>query len=338
MKAMRSVLLVLCISLVSEYAFAQKKPKTTPPQATPPKPPRVETLMAKTVVFIKLDAMFNGEILHEQGTGFLVAIPDARVGPGQSFVYLVTNRHVAEAIDDVNGACEQFKILQTSVTWNLKTPSNGQREHTVTIPDPPGIRWYVPKDPSVDLAVTPIAFDLKRDDVAFVFLNDLITPDLFHSQFGIGDKILFAGLFAPFEGSHKIQPILREGMLSMLPDGPIPSTLCKPSKVYLADVHAIQGNSGSPVFMTPRYTLGGMVATSNGVVPYGLLGVISGYENENENLTLQATTTFSGSIQANSGISIIVPAWQLKDLLESAPLQKLRDEAVASIKATQRKP
>jgi hypothetical protein len=119
-------------------------------------------------------------------------------------------------------------------------------------------------------------------------------------------------------------------MLSMVPDGQIPTTLCRPGNVYLADVHAIKGNSGSPVFMTPRNTLGGMVAF-NGVVPYGLLGVISGYEFETENLTLQAPTTIlQGSLQANSGISTIVPAYQLKSLLEGEPAEKMRDEAVAA--------
>lgn len=324
--------------------FAQQSPptappKSTPPQTTPPKPSRVETLIAKTVVFIRTDVLTSdGRMLYGQGTGFLVAVPDSRLPPNQSFIYLVTNRHVAEAIDNVGGICEKFKILWTSATWNLKSSSDGQLEHTIVAPNPPGVRWYFPADPSIDLAVVPITLDMTRDDVEFVDLSDFITPDLLRDRFGIGDKILFAGLFTPFEGAHEIQPILREGMLAMLPDGPIPSTLCKPSDVYLADVHAIEGNSGSPVFMTPRFTLGGMVAGSNGVVPYGLLGVISGYENENENLTLQATTTFSGSIQANSGISIIVPAWQLKDLLESPPLQKLRDEAVAGPKQSEKKP
>lgn len=335
MRTASRIVIALCICLVARITLGQQ-----PPQATPPKEQqRPETLLAKTVVFIRLDVVTSaGMALTVQGTGFLVSVPDSRLEPNQSFVYWATNRHVAEAIDNVGGTCRQYKILRSSISWNLKSSPNGERERTVTVPNPPGMTWYFPTDPSIDLAVTPITFDDKQDDVEFVSLNDFITPHLLHAEFDVGDKILFAGLFAPFEGRHEIQPILREGMLSMLPDGPIPSTLCKPSDVYLADVHAIQGNSGSPVFMTPRFTLGGMVATSNGVVPYGLLGVISGYESENENLTLQATTTFSGSVQANSGISIIVPAWQLKALLESAPLQALRDEVVVRLKHTQKKP
>ena len=81
-------------------------------------------------------------------------------------------------------------------------------------------------------------------------------------------------------------------------------TLARPGRSTWPMSTPSGGNSGSPVFMTPRSTLGGMVGSSNGVVPYGLLGVISGFENESENFSLQAsTTTFQGSVQANSGIS-----------------------------------
>ncbi|MGA8871834.1 MAG: hypothetical protein WB460_11890 [Candidatus Acidiferrales bacterium] len=306
--------------------FAQQQ--TTIPQ----KQERIEVLIAKTVVFITLVVDLDGRTIPGQGTGFLVAVPDARMGKDQGFIYLITNRHVAEAIDNVGGICRRYRILQTSVTWNLKSPVNGQRQHTETINNPPGLNWVFPEDDSVDLAAIPFGGDAAKYDVEFVSIADFITPELFHTQFDVGDKILFAGLFSPFEGANEIQPILRQGILSMLPDGPIPTTLCRPGTVYLADVHAIRGNSGSPVFMTPRSTLGGMVGSSNGVVPYGLLGVISGFENESENFSLQAsTTTFQGSVQANSGISVIVPAYQLKNLLESAPLQKLRDQAAAAL-------
>jgi hypothetical protein len=46
---------------------------------------------------------------------------------------------------------------------------------------------------------------------------------------------------------------------------------------------------------------------------------------EKEDMTLTATTTWKGSINANSGISVVVPAQQLKDLLESSELQRLRE-------------
>jgi hypothetical protein len=38
--------------------------------------------------------------------------------------------------------------------------------------------------------------------------------------------------------------------------------------------------------------------------------------------------TWKASVYANSGISFVVPAQQLKDLLESSELQRVRDETV----------
>lgn len=298
--------------------------------ATPSKHVRVEVLITKTVVFIREQVDLNGKPVSLQGTGFLVAVPDQRLKGDQGFIYLITNRHVAQAMEDVNGTCQTHRILSTSFTWNLRSPPKGDREYTETIPNPPGVPWVFPSDDSVDLAAVPIAANPNKYDVEFVTLSDFITPDLLQREFSLGDKILFAGLFPPFEGATEIQPILRQGMLSMIPDGPIPGTLCRAATVYLADVHAVGGNSGSPVFITPRFTLGGRV-NIKGAVPYDLLGVISGYMCESENLELRASTsTLRGSLKANAGISVIVPATELKNLLESAPLQKMRDQVVAT--------
>ena len=182
--------------------FAQQQ--TTIPQ----KQERIEVLIAKTVVFITLVVDLDGRTIPGQGTGFLVAVPDARMGKDQGFIYLITNRHVAEAIDNVGGICRRYRILQTSVTWNLKSPVNGQRQHTETINNPPGLNWVFPEDDSVDLAAIPFGGDAAKYDVEFVSIADFITPELFHTQFDVGDKILFAGLFSPFEGANEIQPIL----------------------------------------------------------------------------------------------------------------------------------
>lgn len=304
-------------------AFAQQPVQNTPP------PERAETLVSRTVVFIKLIVEVDGRLVPVQGTGFLVAYPDSRLSPNQSFLYLVTNRHVAEAVDTGRG-CQKYPIKETSVTLNLKVPdASGNRQHTETVPNPPGISWVFPDDGSVDLAATPFSDLDSKFDILPVGLPDFMSEEQLHRDFDVGDKILLAGLFAPFEGAHKIQPILRQGILSMIPDAPIVSTLCRPGDVYLADVHAIGGNSGSPVFITPRSSLGGMLSGPSGV-PYALLGVVSGYANEMENLTLQIATTFQGQVQGNSGISTIVPAYQVKALLDSAPLQKMRDDYFAA--------
>jgi S1-C subfamily serine protease len=98
--------------------------------------------------------------------------------------------------------------------------------------------------------------------------------------------------------------------------------------VYLADIHIIPGNSGSPLFVMPTFQIG-VPAT------FGLLGVVSGYMIENEDATLTATTTWTGSVNANSGIAMVVPAEQLKEVLDTPELQQLREAAVQRTLSTQ---
>ena len=61
-----------------------------------------------------------------------------------------------------------------------------------------------------------------------------------------------------------------------------------------------------------------------------LLGVLSGEVFENTDLTLTVTTTISGNLPANSGVSVVVPAFELARLLESPALKEARDKLVAS--------
>jgi hypothetical protein len=62
---------------------------------------------------------------------------------------------------------------------------------------------------------------------------------------------------------------------------------------------------------------------------YELLGVVSGFYHEDSNLTLTTASTYTGIVEQNSGIAMVVPADALKDLLESSPLKTNRDQAIA---------
>ena len=293
---------------------------------------RTETLLLKTIVFIKLDVKWPdkdgkiGELGTLSGTGFLVSVPDNRLKAGKAFSYLVTNRHIAMAVEkDEKGNCNALQIQKTSTTVNLKDPVNGNRSHTEVLPLSPQVHWYLPKDEAIDLAVLPLGVP-DSVDAMNISLTQFLTSDILAKQGVVpGDRVLTGGFFTGYEGLHEIQPILREGVLAMLPDGPMTTTLCGSGNVYLADIHVIPGNSGSPIFIIPALGLGANMAFGGVPSTFGLLGIVSGYMYENEDMTLTATTTWKGSIKANSGISMVVPAEQLKDLLESPELQRLRD-------------
>jgi len=145
-----------------------------------------------------------------------------------------------------------------------------------------------------------------------------------------GDSVLFTGFFYQFPGQKRMEPIVRQGILAMLPDEVLQTTLGKPGRLYLADVHVFGGNSGSPMFVNVAGVKNGSIVY--GPNPYRLLGVVSGYFNETENFRLQVATTLTGTVAGNSGISLVVPADELKTLLESPELAQRRDAEIAQTK------
>jgi hypothetical protein len=327
-KPAKAALLAALLLASAPAAFQAQAQQSVTASAT-----RTETRLLKTIVFITLKVKWPdkdgkpGKRGTLSGTGFWVAVPDSRLEAGKSFVYLVTNRHVAMALErDEKGNCNSLEIQKASITVNLKDPVNGNRSYTEALPLSPHVHWYLPKDEAIDLAVLPYGVSDKVDAIE-IFLSQFLTSDILDKQGVVpGDKVLTGGFFSGYAGLHEMQPILREGVLAMLPDGPMTTTLCGSGNVYLADVHVIPGNSGSPIFIIPALGLGATVGLGGVPNTFGLLGVVSGYMYENEDMTLTATTTWKGSINANSGISVVVPAQQLKDLLESPELQHVRDE------------
>jgi hypothetical protein len=139
-----------------------------------------------------------------------------------------------------------------------------------------------------------------------------------------GEPLFFAGFFYQFPGSKRMEPIVRQGIIAMMPSDKVPF-VGMAEKVYLADLHAFGGNSGSPAFINlGGYHAGSMMLGDD----YRLLGVVNGGLTEDENFNLELTATLKGKGAANSGISTIVPADEVQALLDDPRLQKLRDDAV----------
>jgi len=63
---------------------------------------------------------------------------------------------------------------------------------------------------------------------------------------------------------------------------------------------------------------------------YRLLGIVSGFYHEDSKLNLTIATTSTGKLEQNSGIAMIVPADELKSLLDSPELQAARAAAIAA--------
>jgi hypothetical protein len=301
---------------------------TPVPAASATQPAPFLSQLRKTVIFIDVLCQDGANQIHVQGTGFIVAMPDDRLGKDRGFGYLVTNRHMAEPS---LGLHRPVSVLNTALRVNLRTPSaDGQRAETINLG--PMVPWHFSPDPSVDLAVFPMMLDNAVFDYLTIPISIFATRDIVTSRgVGEGDSIALAGYFAQFPGMKKIQPIVREGMLAMMPDEEMQTTLGALGDLYLADVHTFHGNSGSPVFVNLAGMRGGNMIVG---ADYKLLGVVSGYFPESADLTIQVAATLIGTVEGNSNVTAIVPADEIKAIIDSPELGHLRDQAVASSAAS----
>jgi hypothetical protein len=150
------------------------------------------------------------------------------------------------------------------------------------------------------------------------------TPEMVEKKQVVeGDPVLFSGLFIQsFQTVHSLEPILRSGTLAMVPKEAMETTLHKSGRIYLAEVHSFGGNSGSPVFVD--------MAKFSGILggfSYNLLGVISGEVLESSDFIMHVTTSYTANVAANSGVSVVVPANEIKSILYDPSLQAQRDAA-----------
>ncbi|MBZ5612995.1 MAG: serine protease [Acidobacteriia bacterium] len=306
---MRKLIVGFMLAICST-AFGQDTPKPPPPQ--PQKP--IMAQLKETVIVIKLECQDGPTPYPASGTGFFVQIGDWK--QGTAFTYLVTNRHVAECWDHRQRPME---VKSVSIRINLLDGSST----TVALNERGNAPWVLPSSESVDLAVLPLGLKTDKAEWLTIPTSLFATDDMFSSgRIHEGQRIVFTGFFPKIEGVKKAQPIVREGIISSLADEPL--ILLKKdvaAKFYLGDVHVLAGNSGSPVMVN----LGGIQGSSLTLgEDYRLIGVVSGYLTEDENMSLKLETTVEATASANSGITTIVPVADLMALLNDERLLKQR--------------
>lgn len=282
----------------------------------------------KTVGFLRVTYRDGLNRMQITGTCFFVYVEDKRLGENRGFTYLVTNRHMAQPGIE-RGAV--YPVDQVFIRMNLMSPRSGVESVEEQIPMGPRMHWFFPDDDSIDLAVLQGDPDQTKYDFQMIPESLLATTNQINSFLvEPGDSVIFAGYFYQFPGQKRIEPIVRQGILAMMPDEMVSTTLQKPGQLFLADAHAFHGNSGSPLFVK----LGGsrhgqLIAGEN----YLLIGVISGYYPEGGSFSVPAATVLTGEVHDNSGIATVVPAQNLLELLDSTRLQADRDSKVAAMKS-----
>lgn len=247
------------------------------------------------------------------GTAFIVGI---QMDMTRGFAHLVTAKHVAEAIEPG----------ETVIAVNAK---DGMPRYVHTGQN----HWfYHPTEAnSVDVAVLPFgSANFSEYDITWI-PEQIFASEKRISEWGIGlgDEIIIIGLFTKFFGASHLIPLVRTGNIAMMPKDRVPVRDFGPMEAYLAEGRSIGGLSGSPVFVRstfniPGKTQRGEIAQVAGLGPFHFLGLMHGHWD--------LPTSFSEAQQTeavNMGVSIIVPAHKILEVLYHPELVTMRKEHLA---------
>jgi hypothetical protein len=114
-----------------------------------------------------------------------------------------------------------------------------------------GRNWAYSPDEGVDVAVLPWELDgtkYKQGTIDARSSAEGVNQEV--NEIGIGNELIVIGLFRLHHGTKKNIPIVRQGIISSMPDEPlIDKNTGTPYHACLAEIQSIGGLSGSPVFV-----------------------------------------------------------------------------------------
>jgi hypothetical protein len=247
------------------------------------------------------------------GAGFMVSVPLLRT----EFLYAVTNHHM---LDD--GRILRFNTRGGDVEL-LPTKPSDWRQH----------------GDGDDLAVMP--FGIKRENnhlqLSAVPARDFVTEQGIPLESGgyqvlsPGQDVFAVSRFVTHDGRQRNQPVVRFGQLAMMAGEPIEDNGIS-QVAFLVEMLSLSGASGSPVFVYGWGYGGGMAE------PVSLLGIdfchLRVWRQVVQTSNLDPITGLS--VEQNSGMMGVIPAWKLFELLEEGELKEARDEETAEIRAKSR--
>ena len=241
------------------------------------------------------------------GTGFLVSIPSVKYPDKAKHGYVVSNWHTA------------IKGAKSVVRLNRR---DGKTEIFEYGPED----WE--KDPNgYDIAAVSIKIT-DDHDAGFVPL-DLFADEKTLAQYevGVADNVFMVGRFVDHDGGPTNMPAARFGHISVMPS-PMKMDTGVVGKNFCIDIHSRTGYSGSPVFVyrlvtdDMENTAGFKVRHNTGI--FKLLGIH--YAQFPEELELKNTEP-KQYLKGMSGMTCIIPAWNIAAMLNSPKFVKRRQMA-----------
>jgi hypothetical protein len=268
------------------------------------------------------------------GTGFLIGVKEQDA----TFCYFVTAKHVMQP------------ALQNTSALRLRlNKKEGGGADIVEFPMMgfDGKAWIEHTNPAVDLAVAPLAIaeEIQRYDVQMHVVdsatNDFFATQAFIERFKIrpGDSAFTLGL-VPYLFIKDTENIVmtRSGTISMVGTKELPLPGGR-QKAHFLDCPAFGGQSGSPAFVLLQRTEQGAMITG---WQFALFGVVTEFvpsplRAAEIPLTEDAKQRVLIPME-NTGISKVVPADYLVDLLFSQGQQEFRKKLIEEMKKSSNKP
>jgi hypothetical protein len=277
------------------------------PAFTAPVPTEVKSV----VVYLLIER--DGKLVPN-GTAFFVGVKNPS-NANLYAVYLVTARHVLYK-PKTKDYCDKVFI-------RINKKGGGSEIGTIPLVISGENRnVYVHGDASVDLVAIPMLPDQGKYEYKFLPDEYLTTKEDYDKlKIREGSDVFFTGLFSPYPGAEKNHPIVRFGRVALVTDEKIEWD-GQNMNLYLIEAGSYGGNSGSPVF----FYLGsdrepGSLLVGSPILK--LAGVMQGTFLDAQEIRAVDTAKAPISL-SNMGIAAVVPAFKLKELLDSDALKKAR--------------
>jgi len=259
-----------------------------------------------TYIFIN-----NGGKLIPNGAGFFVGLKNPSKQNNFS-LYLVTAKHVLcppgsnQMLDKIyirlnkKGGGSETDAIPLSAQGNKRTV-------------------FFHADPTVNLAVLPVLPDQKKIDFKFIPDESILTKEESTNRtLYEGAEVFYPSLFFPYTGVGELYPCVRFGRVALLPDKKIERQAYS-AEIFLVETGSNGGNNGAPVFFYSA-----SIRASEGQPALKLAGIMEGtFGDAPQEIKIvekrKVAIPFS-----NVGISAVIPAYKLLEVLFSEELKKQR--------------
>jgi hypothetical protein len=266
--------------------------------------PRVNDHIRQVVVYLYPSRKDAENATNLGGTGFLVSMRVERSDWRGSHTYVVTNRHVIEEHD--------ARFIR--VNWRDRSKNHAIVEGKWLYHEKSG----KPDQRGDDLAACEFYQSIADYEFLTVQFREFVTRKIVKDlDIGVGDDLFMVGRFANHSGTKRNLPTVRFGAIAMMPEEPIIDSGYE-QETFLAEIHTVPGYSGSPVFVhipADRLKTEGVKANASdrAFATDKFLGI------EWCRLKTETTRVYLNNAEFNlnlaSGISGVIPAWKIAELL-----------------------